>query len=152
MRQKMINQIWKSIEELELSVRDVERHRRDGMESLMKEACDLNNAFNALAKENSALKRRIGRLENQPKYAVGDVVKFDPNKKPNIFSPLWDLGYVDQPVLTGKIKWIEYKGDEIRPTYRIFCPEAEETYTVGGCCIIKKEEPKNIQPKKKGNK
>jgi hypothetical protein len=76
----------------------------------------------------------------------------DPNKKPNIFSPLLDLGYVDQPVLTGKIKWIEYKGDEISPTYRIFCPEAEETYTVGECCIIKKEEPKNIQPKKKGNK
>lgn len=47
MRQKMINQIWKSIEELELSVRDVERHRRDGMESLMKEGGKQMKVFNS---------------------------------------------------------------------------------------------------------
>jgi hypothetical protein len=120
MRQKMINLIWTSIEEIERSV----------------------------AKENSELKLRIGRLENPPKYAVGDVVKFDPNKKPNMFSPMWKLGYcrqglsqpIGQTVLTGKIKWIEYKEDAIIPTYRIFCPEKEETYTVGEYCIIKKQE------------
>lgn len=87
------------------------------------------------------LKLRVYRLENPPKFTVGETVMFNPGPYHIIDGGL--IVGVKETIICGKINVVEYSGCDARPMYKIFCPEKEDTYYVHEAYVSKNE------PKKK---
>lgn len=92
------------------------------------------------------LRLRVRRLENPPKFKIGETIMFEIEPEPSIYSYPGGNVATLPILLEGKIKWVEYCCGNERPTYTIFCPEREDIYRFDEKYVSKKE-PKTTNKK-----